>query len=251
MNLQFISDGPALVVQNRKRVLVVADLHFGIESDFALHGWHFSSRSPERLKRVCACIESTAPDLLVLLGDVKHSIPKTTRQEFREMPGILSAFRALVPIRVTPGNHDVGIRRFLQETELLPKEGAVIDGVAYIHGHTTPAPGLLGHLVVIGHHHPMVSLHDEVGCSLRAPAYLATEIDDAALGHPGKKSARKKTRLLFMPAFNECAGFDILQIVNRPFSPLSRSIRTERAEIFLTDGTYIGPLSALEDNVPA
>jgi metallophosphoesterase superfamily enzyme len=251
MNLQFIRDGPALIVHNRMRVLVVADLHFGIESDLAYHGWHFSSRSAERLRRVCACIEATTPDLLILLGDVKHSIPKTTRQEFREIPDLLSAVRDLTPIRVMPGNHDIGIGRFLQEGELMPKDGAVIDGVAYIHGHTIPAPALLGHLIIAGHHHPMVSLYDEVGCSLRAPAYLVAELDYARL-HPAKKNRpRKKTRVLFMPAFNEYAGFDILRITKHPFSPLSRSIRTDRAEVFLTDGTYIGPVSALEDNVAA
>jgi metallophosphoesterase superfamily enzyme len=251
MKLQFHSDGPALIVHNRTRVLVVADLHFGIETDLARHGWHFSSRSAERLKRVCACVVNTAPDLLILLGDVKHSIPRTTRQEFLEIPDILSAFRDLVPVRVMPGNHDVGIRRFLQEGELLPKNGTVIDGVAYIHGHTRPAPGLLGHLIIAGHHHPFVSLYDEVGCSLRAPAYLLAEIDEARLSPGPKNRRRKKTRVLFMPAFNECAGFDILEITRHPFSPLSRSICNDRAEVFLADGTYVGPVSALEDNVTA
>lgn len=249
MNLQFISDGPALVVQNRTRVLVVADLHFGIESALSDHGWHFSSRSAERVKKVCACIENTDPDLLLLLGDIKHSIPQTTRQEFREIPTILSTFRDLVPVRVMPGNHDTGIGRFLQKGELLHKGGAVIDGVAYIHGHTTPDPALFGHLIVTGHHHPMVSLHDEVGCSLRAPAYLVAELDDARLHRVQKNRPRMRTRVLFVPAFNEYAGFDILRITRHPFSPLSRSIRTDRAEVFLTDGTYVGPVSALEDNV--
>jgi len=251
MNLQFMSDGPALIVQNRKRVLVIADLHFGIESDLADHGWHFSSRSADRLKKVCACIETTNPDLLLLLGDVKHSIPSTTRQEYSEIPGILSTLRDLVPIRVMPGNHDVGIGRFLHKAELLHKEGAIIDGVGYIHGHTIPAPALLGHLIIAGHHHPMVSLHDEVGCSLRAPAYLAAELDPAKLRHAEKKGTRRKTRVLFMPAFNEYAGFDILRITGHPFSPLSRSIRIDRAEVFLTDGTYVGPVSSLEDDVAA
>ena len=251
MNLQFISDGPALIVENRTRVLVVADLHFGIESDLADHGWHFSSRSAERVKKVCACIETTNPDLLLLLGDVKHSIPKTTRQEFFEIPGILSALRDLVPFMVIPGNHDIGIGRFLHDGELLPKAGAIIDGVAYLHGHTIPSPGLLGHLIIAGHHHPMVSLHDEVGCSLRAPAYLAAELDPAKLRRAEKKGTRRKTRVLFMPAFNEVAGFDILRIIRHPFSPLSRSIRIDTAEVFLTEGTYVGPVSALEDDVAA
>ena len=249
MNLQFFEDGPALIVENKKRLLVVADLHFGIESDLALHGWHFASRSRERLRRVIACIQATSPDLLVLLGDVKHSIPRTTRQEYREIPDILAALREEVPIRVLPGNHDIGITRFLQKDELMPKDGAVIDGVAYMHGHTIPNPDLSGHLIIIGHHHPMVSLHDEVGCSLRAPAYLLADLDQTEMDEAKIDLADKKTRVLFMPAFNECAGFDILRIIRHPFSPLSRSICSEGAEVFLADGTYVGLVSALEDNV--
>jgi hypothetical protein len=97
----------------------------------------------------------------------------------------------------------------------------------------------------------MVSLYDEVGCSLRAPAYLLAEIDEARIRPDTVTKRRKKTRVLFIPAFNECAGFDILQITRKPFSPLSRSIRSDRAEVFLTDGTCVGPVSALIDNVIA
>jgi len=250
MNLRFFEDGPALIVKNKKRILVVADLHLGIESDLALHGWHFASRSTERIRRVIACVEAMDPDLLVLLGDVKHSIPRTTRQEYREIPDILSSLREHVPIRVLPGNHDVGISRFLKEGELLPKDGSVIDGVAYMHGHTLPNPDLYGHLIIAGHHHPMVSLHDEVGCSLRAPAYLLAGIDECVFRSGDVNSHSEKTRVLFMPAFNECAGFDILRIIHHPFSPLSRSIRTDRAEVFCADGTFVGPVSALEEHVP-
>ena len=48
-----------------------------------------------------------------------------------------------------------------------------------------------------------------------------------------------------MPAFNEIAGYDILQIVKNPTSPLSRHIIADETEIILADGTYIGPLSAV------
>ncbi|MGD1004162.1 MAG: metallophosphoesterase [Methanoregulaceae archaeon] len=249
MNLQFISDGPALLVQNRQNVLVIADLHFGIETDLAVHGWHFASRSNERLKRLIDSIKTNSPDLLILLGDVKHNIPETTRQEYRELPDVFEAIRDLVPFKLLPGNHDVGIGRFLQEGELLPKKGAIVDGVGYLHGHTIPSSELLGHLIVAGHHHPMVSLHDEVGCALRAPAYLLAELIENEPRIEKQNGVWKTTRVLFMPAFNEYAGFDILQITKYPFSPLSRSILTEGAEVFLTNGTYIGPASSLEDNV--
>ena len=35
MKLEFIGDGPALVIEGEERLLIVADLHFGIEADLA------------------------------------------------------------------------------------------------------------------------------------------------------------------------------------------------------------------------
>jgi hypothetical protein len=245
MKLEFIRDGPALVIENTERLLIVADLHFGIEADLAAHGMHFRSHSTERLDRLMKTIDAADPDRLILLGDVKHSIPSLTRQEWREIPGILDTIRRRIPIMVFPGNHDIGIERFLEESEIQPKEGEVIDGVAYLHGHTYPAPDLGGHLVVTGHHHPQVSLHDEVGCSLQSPAYLRATIDAKALGL--KNAGTAPARALFVPAFNEIAGYDIVKIARDPFSPISRCMKQDDAEIILADGTYIGPLKMLLD----
>ncbi len=248
MDLEFLENGPAVVISGDERVLVIADLHFGIESDLDRHGIHVPSRSEERLERVMTCVGSARPDLLLLLGDVKHTVPGTTRQEFRELPGILDALRSETVVRVIPGNHDPGIARFLDDRELLPAAGTVIDGVAYLHGHAAPAAEALGRLVVAGHHHPVASLRDSVGCSLRAPAYLLGEVDEQALGiGRNDQSGQGDTRVLLVPAFNEYAGYDLLLTMKKPFSPLSRCIRKESAEVFLADGTYV---CRLEELVP-
>ncbi len=245
MNLEFIGDGPALVVEGDERYLVVADLHFGIEADLASHGLHFRSRSKARLDRLLAIIDRTSPDGLVLLGDIKHSIPAITRQEYFELPRILETLRDRVPLRVFPGNHDIGIDRYLRPAEICAKEGAIIDGVGYLHGHMVPSPALAGHLMICGHHHPLLSLCDEVGCALQSPAYLRAGINARALGMGEPEEGKKPTRALFMPAFNEIAGYDILQIIKNPTSPLSRNINADDTEIILADGTLIGPLRAL------
>jgi uncharacterized protein len=246
MNLTFIGEGPALLVEGDERLLVVADLHFGIEADLAAHGLHFRSRSTARLKRLMQIIDRTDPDALLLLGDVKHSIPSVTRQEFYEMPEILRTLRERIPLHVFPGNHDIGIERYLEPAEIRPKDGAVIDGVGYLHGHMVPAPSLAGHLIIIGHHHPLLSLRDEVGCALQSPAYLRAGVDTSALGMVADEEDAVPTRVLFMPSFNEIAGYDIFRITKSPFSPLSRNMLREDAEIILADGTYIGPLKSLE-----
>lgn len=246
MNLSFIREGPALVVEGENRILVVADTHFGIEADLASHGMHFRSRSSDRLERLLRTIDRADPDTLLLLGDIKHSIPSLTRQEYAELPRILGALRDRIPLIIFPGNHDIGLERFVQDGELQPRDGAVVDGVAYLHGHTNPSPALFNNLIILGHHHPLLSLHDEVGCALREPAYLRATLNPAVADAYGP--VPDPTRLLFMPAFNELAGYDLLRIVKDPFSPLSRGMDGEGAEIILADGTLIGPISTVDRN---
>ncbi len=255
MNIRFIPEGPALLVRNRERILVIADLHIGIEAELRARAWHVGSRTKERLERLMSCIELARPDLLLILGDIKHNLPRTTRQEYHELPEFLERIRSSVPVRIVPGNHDTSISRFIREEETLAKTGALVDGTGYLHGHTALSPDLLGHLIISGHHHPLVSVNDEVGCALRSPAYLLAALDPGLLGPAVKtKQVLKEplvpdhgsTRVLFMPAFNECAGFDVLQIIRRPFSPISRAILPGSAEVFLPDGTYLGPAAALE-----
>lgn len=249
MRLEFLDQGPALLVEETMRVLVVGDLHLGIEADLSRHGLHIRSRSRQRMERVLSCIESEGPDLLVLLGDVKHNVPLTSRQEYRELPGILDAFRSRVPLHLVPGNHDPGIEKFFHEDEILSKSGVLIDGVGYMHGHTYPNRCLQGHLIISGHHHPLVTIRDRVGCALRAPGYLLAPVDDTCLQFPGsKENNRGTTRVLFIPALNELAGYDILQTAKEPFSPLSRCMNPAESEVFLADGTFIGGLASLEDH---
>ena len=183
MKMEFIRDGPALVIENTERLLIVADLHFGIEADLAAHGMHFKSHSTERLDRLMKTIDATDPDRLILLGDVKHSIPSLTREEWSRDPGCPRYDPAPHPDPCLPGKprhrHRTVPRGGRDSSQ---RREQVIDGVAYLHGHTYPAPDLGGHLIVTGHHHPQVSLHDEVGCSLQSPAYLRATIDVKALG---------------------------------------------------------------------
>jgi metallophosphoesterase superfamily enzyme len=143
----------------------------------------------------------------------------------------------------------------LEQDELLDKSGVVLDGIGYIHGHTIPSAGLKDQLIVTGHHHPMIAIRDEVGCALRSPAYLLATLSPDILfkarntgGKRGRAAGNRGVlRALLMPAFNECSGYDVSRIIRHPFSPISRAIVRESAEVLLTDGTYIGPAALLEE----
>ncbi|HIJ07545.1 MAG: Metallophosphoesterase [Methanomicrobiales archaeon 53_19] len=241
---RFLSEGPALLLKRSISVLVVADTHLGVESALDSAGWHLKSSSESRLQRILNCIEVTDPDLLLILGDLKHSVPRITWQEHTELPEFLDAIRRNVDLRLLPGNHDPGIERYMEAEEILNKNGVIIDGTGYLHGHTYPSPDLAGHLIVAGHHHPVIHLYDEVGCSLRGtPAYLLSEVNEKKLR---MVETDTPTRLLLVPAFYEYAGgIDIRTIPESGISPLSRSIRIDTAEVFLQDGTYIDTLGSL------
>lgn len=247
MKPRFLPGGPALLINSSISILVLADIHFGVESALDCAGWHLKSYTDNRLQRILACIDEADPDLLVILGDLKHSVPRITWQEHTELPRVLDAIRRQVDLRLLPGNHDAGIERYMEPEEILNKNGVVIDGTGYLHGHTYPSPDLAGHLIVAGHHHPVLHLYDEVGCSLRGtPAYLLAEVDEGQLR---MDSVSSSTRLLLVPAFYEYAGgIDIRTIPESGISPLSRSIRINTAEVFLQDGTYIDTLGSLRSD---
>jgi len=243
----FYPEGPAILIERSKRVLVIADPHFGVEADLHRHGLHFQSRTRQRLGRLTNLIDESEPDYLVVLGDLKHMIPYITRQEKVEMPRVLKEIRNRTEFRLVPGNHDTGLIDFLEPDELLPTAGAVIDETGYFHGHMIPDESLFGHLIVCGHHHPIVNIYDEVGCALRGtPGYLLSEIDISRWTDTNPRTYSNPTRVLLMPAFYEFAGgMDVRIIPGNKISPIAGAILPETAEVFLKDGTYIGRFTEL------
>ena len=244
MEPEFYPTGPAVGIERREKVLAIADPHFGVEADLHRKGLHFESRSALRLERLMEIIEESDPDYLVVLGDLKHMIPYVTRQEKAEMPQILRTIRRETEFRLAPGNHDTGLEHYLEKDELLPASGAVIDGTGYFHGHMIPDESLFGHLIVCGHHHPVVNLYDDVGCALRGtPGYLLAEVDTTAWTDVQPESP---TRVLLVPAFYELAGgMDVRLIPGSKVSPIAKAIRPETGEVCLKDGTYVAPFTEL------
>jgi len=244
MEPEFYPTGPAVGIERREKVLAIADPHFGVEADLHRKGLHFESRSALRLERLMEIIEESDADYLVVLGDLKHMIPYVTRQEKAEMPQILRTIRRETEFRLAPGNHDTGLEHYLEKDELLPASGAVIDGTGYFHGHMIPDESLFGHLIVCGHHHPVVNLYDDVGCALRGtPGYLLAEVDTTAWTDVQPESP---TRVLLVPAFYELAGgMDVRLIPGSKVSPIAKAIRPETGEVFLKDGTYVAPFTEL------
>ncbi|NLW76022.1 metallophosphoesterase [Methanospirillum purgamenti] len=250
MNIDFFPDGPAVQIEEESRILFFADIHMGIEHELQKHGFHFRTKGKERITRICNLIKEAEPDLVVILGDVKHRIPGTSFQEFYELQDLFLAIRKISPFCVTPGNHDPGIEEFLKPEEIRNKEGSLIDQVGALHGHMVPDPAIQGRLILCGHHHPIVSLSDQVGVALRTPCFILGELDPHIFSEENNED--EISRILMVPSCNELTGYGIEKTFRSPFSPLSRSLVIESAEILLPDGTYAGDLlSHLQNDTKA
>ena len=89
-----IFDTTLLLVEGKERVLVAADLHLGLEHELWLGGVSIPSQTEKILARLQGYVAEIVPDRLLLLGDLKHNVPKTSWQERREIPDFLRRLSA-------------------------------------------------------------------------------------------------------------------------------------------------------------
>src|SRR3989442_9022945 len=83
MDLRPIPDHAALLVDGT--ILAVADLHIGIEEELAEAGVHVPSQADRMAKEVEALAAQYRATTLVVLGDVKHFVPKMASRERRDV----------------------------------------------------------------------------------------------------------------------------------------------------------------------
>ncbi|PNW30649.1 UNVERIFIED_CONTAM: hypothetical protein BEN50_20290 [Euhalothece sp. KZN 001] len=244
----------ALVTTPTARLVVVADIHAGIESALRYErGVELPSAATSRRRRLLGYCLDADPDGVVLLGDVGHSIAAPRGAESDELVALLTVLASRWPVTVTPGNHDGDLSAWLADTAAIdpevrssitvsPPDGTVIDGVGFLHGHTWPHPSVVAQpLICAAHEHPAVRLADSVGGSIRSRAWLRATVDRAALTEGDDVDGT--TRLVVFPAFNSRSGSTWLS--DRPEQLLSPYLPAvlEAGEVrtYLLDGTDLGP----------
>jgi len=248
-----VLDAPVLVAERRKRILVAADLHLGIEYELYKSGVTIPSQTEKLLNRLLGHIKQIAPDRLLLLGDVRHSVPWISRQEAGEIPRFLSELARYVPIDIVPGNHDGRMGSLMPkdaDITLHPSKGTAMDGVGYFHGHTWPSADVLSaEHVLVAHNHPTVRFVDSLGRVSIEPAWILTTLDTDALMKRYRNVTIKTKDVMVMPAFNGlCGGTSFNtstpeELLGPTFT--SGAIELEGAEVRLLDGTHIGKIRDL------
>ncbi len=249
---------PALTADvERERVLIVADLHLGIESELAEGGVGLPSQIPKVKERLLKLIQQQEPDRLVFLGDIKHNVPIISWQEWRDLPDLLSELTKLVRVEILPGNHDGDIKGLVPREVIIHSTRGIVLGkrrrIGLMHGHTWPNPKLLStKLLVTAHNHPAIEFRDELGMRTIESAWLRCKLKPPRF--PLKLRERIKGKgpeLMVMPAFGELVRGAAVNrgIPGELLGPMFKAgaIDLEKAEVYLLDGTFLGTVSNLRE----
>ena len=272
---------PALLLRKgSERVLVVSDLHIGWEIALAEKGIHVPSQTSKMLDKMVQLIKASKPTSLIFLGDVKHTVATAELGEWQDVPYFFEAIGDMVQnIQITIGNHDGNLEPLLPENvKILPSTGVALwEDFGLFHGHSWPAPELLGcHTLIIGHVQPTVTFRDPIGFRMTRQVWVKATCNAAQLAksifkHLNIKVDRnvadilknrfntklKVSQLLILPSFNRLLGglpmnqkgIGKSAKVKMFISPILRSniVDIDNAELYLLDGTLLGTINQLRN----
>lgn len=243
-----VFDVPLLLVERDIKVLVAADIHLGLEHELWLCGVSIPSQTEKLLGRLKGCLKEIKPDRLVLLGDTKHNVPKTSWQEKKDVPSFLESLSQEVEVDLVPGNHDGGIADLAPPgTRVMPASGYLLDGVGYFHGHTWPSTDLFNSdMLVAGHIHPAIRLRDPLGHFVTKPVWARAPLSAKSVESQYKEKL-PSPEVVIVPAFNHlCGGFPLNEPGEDERGPILTLAEIDSARIYLLDGTDLGSLGDIK-----
>lgn len=243
MDLQPVPGVPALLADG---YMVITDLHIGVESGLRSKGFHLTSRTDEMFDAIIAAAGDSVSRLIVI-GDVKDSVPGSTKQEYREIPVFFDMLlEHFDRIDVVRGNHDTNIEEFLPgRVDLRPASGLRLDEVGLVHGHTWPSEAVMAcDTLVMGHSHPSVMFRDGVGRQTSEPCWLRGRFREA----DDSRYAKLPDSFIVVPAFNRMLGGSPVNVLDEPLlGPVLTSpyVDLDGSDVYLLDGVCLGKRSDL------
>ena len=235
---------PALILEEKKRYLVVTDLHIGFEKTFLANKIHVEPKElvQETLESLLSIIESEKPNSLILLGDIKSGIDSISKIEWQAVPLFFEIGKKIETI-VIPGNHDGNIQKLLPDgITLASSSGLVIGDTLLTHGHTMPSENL-SHIskIIMGHVHPVFFHEGSVLDGQRVWVSIKTKKNHLF------PSTKDELEIIIIPSFNKYFYAAHKKYYKKSISPILESIKDfQSAKIVTLDGSIIGNESMLD-----
>ncbi len=217
--------------------LVIADLHIGIEREFSARGISLPPSVREIKRKILDLLEISGASRLIILGDLKHNIPKANWHEYRHVSELIEEVSKKAEVVLVKGNHDSLVEHIVPELKIVKRLD--IGEVTLSHGHITLCE--TGKYVLIAHSHPAILFRDSLGAS-REKAWI-----EAGFTEKGKNLFEGTSNLVVMPAFSPLISGIAFNSDETPLGPLFNHglVDIENAGAYLLDSTYLGRIKDL------
>jgi len=238
LDIQPLINEPAIFIKD-KRILVIADLHIGIESELIEQGLNARSQTNKMINHIEKLCKKHNPEIIILLGDIKHNIPTSTIWERKDVKKFLKTIEEHGSVHIFPGNHDGNIHKLTNENMIIhPSDGDIIEGIGFIHGHRWPNEKIMKcETIITAHTHPTVMFTDRRGFKTFETCWVKTDFDKTRL--KDKYPDSSNPRCLVMPAFNPlCGGIAVNQ--GGIIGPIGKILDIANSQIYLLDGSCLG-----------
>jgi putative SbcD/Mre11-related phosphoesterase len=237
-DLQPIPNEPALFIKN-KQILVVADLHIGIDSQLREQGLHITLQAQKMMDHLFSICENVKPKEIILLGDIKHNIPSATFQERKDVRNFLEKIKEFGQVHIIPGNHDGFIQKLSpDEINIHPSDGFIVENIGFTHGHRWPSNDIMKcEQIIIAHTHSTIMFTDRLEYKTFESCWIKGRFLKSKLKE--KYPDSEDPEILVMPAFNPlCGGVAANQ--DGITGPIGKIIDIQNSQIYLVDGTSLG-----------
>lgn len=247
MKLEPIPGEPALLFKGKKRTMIIAEIHIGLEADLRESGINLPSQTEKMASHLFNLCHIHEVDSLIMLGDVKHKVPVSSRQEYFEIPMIFQQLKELVSeVHITLGNHDGDLKHFLSDwVKIHGPGGFVHKKVGFFHGHAWPSQKVMAcDLVVMAHQHPTILFVETLGERDSRPCWVKSQFIKKNIE---EKYPHCNPGLIIMPTFNPLLGGIAMNSKDRLLGPVMKNemVDLDNSEIYLLNGTFLGRLNDL------
>ena len=235
----------AALFMDHERMLIIADLHIGIEYDLRKRGINTRALTDKLLKEVISLIKKSGSRKLLILGDLKHIVPSMPHSQMKDVKLFLEKLSEIVEIHLIPGNHDGGIERILTNDIILHEsDGYTVGDIGFTHGHRWPSSKIMEcKRLVIAHTHPTIMLRDGFGYRYFERCWVVAKVNKDKVNERYPNSNVRS--ILIMPAFNSLSGGTA---INKEgiLGPFGKIIELNSSQIYLLDGSALGNLEDIK-----
>lgn len=197
VKVSFLYKDAAIKIEiGHKRFLCISDLHIGYSP---------SANLKINSKRIATILSNKVIELhnktgsknLIILGDIKHTIARTSLDEQKSLSFFFSQITPYFNnIYLVLGNHDASVRNFLPTNIQIVRRGLLLSNIYLMHGHALPSSEVKrSDTIIMGHVHPLYFKENSPLNGQRIWLIIRLYLKEL---YPLKKSYN----LVIMPTFN-------------------------------------------------